>query len=57
MSQESGECSPGPTRWGGGKTVNVRVQRADNPSVMATRVWGAHEWISVKASMSHQGDR
>lgn len=32
----------------GGKNVNVRVQRADNPTVMAIRVWGTHERISVK---------
>ena len=46
-----------PYTMGGGKTVNVRVQRADNPSVMAIRVWGAHERISVTASISHQDDR
>ena len=34
----------------GGKTVNVRVQRVDNASVMAIRVWGAHERVTVRRS-------
>jgi len=33
-----------------GKTVNVRVQRVDNASVMAIRVWGAHERVAVRRS-------
>lgn len=34
----------------GGKTVNVRVQRGDNASVKAIRVWGAHERVTVRRS-------
>ena len=33
---------------GRGKTVNVRVQRADNLTVVAIRVWGAHERVAVE---------
>ena len=52
LIDESGEwrvlARPYPT--GGGKTVNVRAQRADNASVLAIRVWGAHERVSVRRS-------
>jgi len=46
---ESGEWEvlARPYTTGGGKIVNVRVHRADNPNVMAIRVWGAHERVSV----------
>ena len=37
-----------PYTTGGGKTVNVRVQRADNPNVTAIRVWSAHERVAVR---------
>ena len=41
-------CDSGiPFTTGGGKTVNVRVQRADNPSVKVIRVWGVHERVNV----------
>ena len=41
-----------PYTTGGGKTVNVHVQRADGPDVVAIRVWGAHERVSVKRAAS-----
>jgi hypothetical protein len=49
LVDESGEWQvlARPYTTAGGKTVSVRVQRADNPSVMAIRVWGAHERVSV----------
>jgi hypothetical protein len=41
----------------GGKSVNVPVQRADNQSVTAIRVWDAHERVSVKRSSAEEGKR
>jgi len=41
-----------------GKTVKVRVQRADNPTVMAIRVWGAYERVSTRrAANTEEGKR
>jgi hypothetical protein len=35
-----------------GKTVNVRVRRADNPDVTKIRSWGAHERVAVRREES-----
>src|SRR5262249_26198440 len=37
-----------PYATGGGKSANVCVQRVDNATVVAVRVWGAHERVAVK---------
>jgi len=39
-----------PYSTAGTKTVNVRVQRVDNASVMAICVWGAHQRVTVRRS-------
>jgi hypothetical protein len=59
LVDESGEWQvlAKPYTTAGGKSVNVRVQRADNSNVMAIRVWGAHEHISVKRASTEEGKR
>jgi hypothetical protein len=37
----------------GGKNANVRVRLVAQPTVIETRLWGAHEKVSVKRRMSH----
>ena len=37
-----------PYMTAGGKNKNVRVQRVDKPGVTETKMWGAHERVSVK---------
>lgn len=41
----------------GGKTVDVRVQRVDNPNIVAIRVWGAHERFSLNRTSTEEGKR
>jgi hypothetical protein len=36
-----------PYTTNGGKNAHVRVQRADTPSVMETRLWGSYEKVTV----------
>ena len=37
-----------PYTTNGGKNAHVRVQRADQPGVTETRMWGAYEKVMVK---------
>ena len=45
-----------PYTTAGGKTVNVRVQRVDNPNVVAIRLWGARERVGVKRATCQPGE-
>jgi hypothetical protein len=40
-----------------GKNAHVRVQRANQPGVTETRMWGAYEKVSVKRTTAEGGRR
>src|SRR5215467_7127173 len=41
----------------GGKNAHARVQRADQPGVTETKLWGAYEKISVQRISAEKGRR
>ena len=60
LIDESGEWQVigRPYSTAAGKSVNVRVQRADNPNVMAIRVWGSYEKITaIRRASTEEGKR
>jgi len=50
LADEAGEWAVlgRPYSTGGGKTVNVRVQRVGGSESQMVRTWGAHEKVSVR---------
>jgi hypothetical protein len=41
-----------PYTTAGGKSTSVRVQRADKPGVIETRLWGSYEKVTVNRRVS-----
>ena len=46
-----------PYTTNGGKNAHVRVQRANQPGVTETKMWGAYEKVSVKRRTAEEGKR
>jgi len=47
-----------PHTTNGGKNVHVRVQRADRPGMVETRLWGSYQKVTViRRASSEEGKR
>src|SRR2546426_9203845 len=46
-----------PYTTNGGKNAHVRVQRASQPGVADTKMWGAYEKVSVRRVTAEEGKR
>jgi hypothetical protein len=59
MTDSSGEWEVvgRPYTTNGGKNAHVRVQRAEQPGVTETKMWGAYEKVSVRRATAEEGKR